>query len=376
MKKYEFIKLGQLVKIYKGKKEIEVNYKGEDVLRYIQIVDLRSDNNLKYTVGHKKNVQCTVNDVLIAWDGANAGTIGYGLRGAIGSTIAKLTPTGDIYIPFLGKFLQSKFRYLRSTCTGATIPHISRVVLLDLEIPLPPLEEQKKIASILDEADKLRQKDRALIAKYEELIQSLFLDMFGDPITNPMGWGKVKFSEVGKLDRGKSKHRPRNAPELLGGIYPLIQTGDVSQCKGYIKQYHATYSDIGLAQSRLWPKGTLCVTIAANIAKTGILMFDACFPDSIVGFIPNNKTNNEYIQFWLSFLQKTLEDSAPESAQKNINLAILRILEVPLPPLSLQQEFAKRVESIEKQKEIAEENLKKSEDLFNALLQKAFKGEL
>ncbi|HRA89425.1 MAG TPA: hypothetical protein PK992_15175, partial [Planctomycetaceae bacterium] len=82
--------------------------------------------------------------------------------------------------------------------------------------------------------------------------------------------------------------------------------------------------DIGLRQSKMWPAGTLCITIAANIAKTGILTFDACFPDSVVGFRADDPATVEYVRVWLSFLQKALEDSAPESAQKNINLAILR----------------------------------------------------
>ena len=92
----------------------------------------------------------------------------------------------------MGRFLQSQFRYLRETCTGATIPHISRPTLESLKIPLPPLDQQKKIAAILDAADAYRQKTKALITKYDELTQSLFLDMFGDPVSNPKGWEKVK----------------------------------------------------------------------------------------------------------------------------------------------------------------------------------------
>lgn len=258
----------------------------------------------------------------------------------------------------------------------ATIANLSLAQIRKLKIPLPPLPQQQKIANILDAADALRQNDKALIAKYDELTQALFLDMFGDPVSNPKGWEKVKFSEVGKLDRGKSKHRPRNAPELLGGKYPLIQTGDIANSGGYITNYKSTYSEIGLLQSKLWESGTLCITIAANIAKTGILTFDACFPDSVVGFIPNEFTNNEYTQYWMSFLQKIIEDAAPESAQKNINLAILKDLDFPLPPIDLQNQFAERVAVIEEQKAIAQKSLEQSESLFNSLLQKAFKGEL
>ncbi|WP_415340616.1 restriction endonuclease subunit S [Clostridium perfringens] len=174
--------------------------------------------------------------------------------------------------------------------------------------------------------------------------------MFGNPVSNPKGWEKVALIDLGELARGKSKHRPRNAPELMNGPYPLIQTGDVANAGIYIKEYTQTYSELGLQQSKMWKAGTLCITIAANIAKTTILTFDACFPDSIVAFIPNEKTNTMFIQFWMSFLQKILEDSAPESAQKNINLKILGEQRVIVPPIEFQNQFADFVKQVDKLK--------------------------
>lgn len=245
----------------------------------------------------------------------------------------------------------------------------------NFEIELPPLSTQKRIAEILDAADALRRKDQELLKKYDELAQAIFIDMFGDPVKNEKGWETKKFKELGKLDRGVSKHRPRNASELLGGNYPLIQTGDVANSGGIITKYRATYSDLGLKQSKLWEKGTLCITIAANIAKTGILDFNACFPDSIVGFKPNDKISNSiYIQYWIGFLQKILEDNAPESAQKNINLEILRGLDVICPPIEHQNEFQKIILKLNSLKHKLSNKI--DEDLFDAIIQKAFKGEL
>jgi type I restriction enzyme S subunit len=150
----------------------------------------------------------------------------------------------------------------------------------------------------------------------------------------------------------------------------------VANSKGYIREYTQTYSEIGLKQSKMWPVGTLCITIAANIAKTGILTFGACFPDSIVGFTPNENIKTEFVQFWLSFLQRTLEETAPESAQKNINLEILSYLNMPLPPLPLQQKFARLVEKIESMRQSQNQSKQQIEDLFSALMQKAFRGEI
>lgn len=178
------------------------------------------------------------------------------------------------------------------------------------------------------------------------------------------------------MARGKSKNRPRDAPELLGGIYPLIQTGDIANSGGYITEYHQTYSELGLKQSKMWSSGTLCITIAANIAKTGILTFDACFPDNVVGFISGSKVKTEYVQYWLSFLQKGLEETAPESAQKNINLVILSELDIPVPPIELQKEFASIVEKVESLKQKQKQSTEEINTLFDALMQRAFNGEL
>ena len=122
----------------------------------------------------------------------------------------------------------------------------------------------------------------------------------------------------------------------------MVQTGDVANCDGYIRSYSSTYSDLGLHQSKKWPAGTFCITIAANIAKDRYFNFDACFPDSVVGFRSDDPAIVEFVRIWLSFLQKTLEDNAPESAQKNINLQFFVIL-MSSPTISFQREFAFRV---------------------------------
>lgn len=243
---------------------------------------------------------------------------------------------------------------------------------------LAPLDSagRRRIAEVLDRADALRAKRRATLAQLNTLIQSIFLDMFGDPVVNRRKWPLRKLCDVGTLDRGVSKHRPRNAPELLGGPHPLVQTGNVANCDGYIRTYTSTYSDLGLQQSRMWPSGTLCITIAANIAKTGILKFDACFPDSVVGFLAEDIATVEFVRIWFSFLQKSLEETAPESAQKNINLAILRGLDVPLPPLPLQREFAYRVSAIGELEAAHRSSLAELDALFASLQYCAFRGEL
>ena len=174
--------------------------------------------------------------------------------------------------------------------------------------------------------------------------------MFGDPVKNSKNLKQKDLSTLGKLERGVSKFRPRNAPELLDGPYPLVQTGDIANSDIYITRFNSTYSELGLKQSKLWPSGTLCITIAANIAKTGILTFDACFPDSIVGFIPEKNVNILYIHFWFKMIQQHLESLAPSTAQKNINLSVLSGLKVICPSFSEQNKFSEILSQADKSK--------------------------
>ena len=291
-------------------------------------------------------------------------------RGLAAIRTGKKLDTKFLYFYF--KFIEEKIALLGN---GSTFAAITINVLKHLSIPLPPLETQKRIADILNAADALRKKDQELLTKYDELAQAIFIDMFGDPVKNEKGLKELPFEEMGLLERGISKHRPRNAPELLGGLYPLIQTGNVANSGGWITNYKSTYSEIGLKQSKLWPKGTLCITIAANIAKTGILTFDACFPDSIVGFTPHKeKSNSVFVMYWIGFLQKILEDNAPESAQKNINLEILRNLKIICPSIEQQDVFAEVIMKLSALKnKVFESGM---DNLFDSLIKQAFKGEL
>ena len=264
-----------------------------------------------------------------------------------GSTEFHVLRAGPTLLPdFLHYFLRREpFRLLaRQHMRGGAGQQRVPVDFLRKElIPLPPLSEQYRIVEILDQADRLRRLRTEADAKADLLLLALFIKMFGDPTTNPMGWPVKPLGEIGELDRGRSRHRPRNDPTLLGGPYPLIQTGEVANSGGRIREYVQTYSELGLAQSKMWPAGTLCITIAANIASTGILEFDACFPDSVVGFIPGPDTTTEYVQFILTRLRDVLERNAPQVAQKNINLKVLRSLVVPVPPIELQQHFSTQV---------------------------------
>jgi len=197
----------------------------------------------------------------------------------------------------------------------------------------------------------------------------------------PDGWLWVTLPQIGELNRGKSKHRPRNASFLYGGRYPFLQTGDIKQANGLIGHYNQTYSEEGLKQSRLWPAGTLCITIAANIADTAILGFDACFPDSVVGFFPEKgQCNIRFVEFFLRTAKENLERYAPATAQKNINLGTLKNLAIPFPPLAEQnmitEEIDRYLSVADAVKETLDAELKRSDALRQSILKQAFSGKL
>lgn len=256
---------------------------------------------------------------------------------------------------------------------GSTVRNLNIGLAKTVEIPYPPLPEQHRIVAILDEAfdgiatakanaEKNLQNVRAL---FESHLQTVFSQR-GE------GWEEKRLSEISvAFGRGKSKHRPRNDPKLYGGKYPFIQTGDVRNAVHQITSYSQTYNEVGLAQSKLWPKGTLCITIAANIAETGVLGFDACFPDSVIGVVVDpNVTSAKFLEYLLQSFKSQLQAKGKGSAQDNINLGTFENQLFPFPNLTDQKAIVatldnlsketQRLESIYQQKITALDELKKS----------------
>ena len=305
-----------------------------------------------------------------------------------------------IDIDYLKWFLKSNiFRKLLLKQTGSGIKkEIKAKHLLPIEIQLPSLKQQHEIvqqiqgvANYIEEVNRQIQQQ----AKYAEMLRQSILQQAVEgklceqdpkdesasvllekikaekesliaekkikkqkplppiraeekPFALPKGWEWCRLPEIGELSRGKSKHRPRNDATLYkDGKYPLVQTGDVARAGTFITTYTALYNDVGLAQSRMWEKGTLCITIAANIADTGILSFDACFPDSVVGFQPFvPELDVEFFKWYIDISKKNLEKYAPATAQKNINIDILSGLIVPLPPKNELKKITRKAKNI------------------------------
>lgn len=196
----------------------------------------------------------------------------------------------------------------------------------------------------------------------------------------PDSWFYNYLAYAGDLGRGKSKHRPRNDERLFGGGYPFVQTAEV-RAQDLITEYTQTYSDFGLAQSKLWPKGTLCITIAANIAETGFLGIDACFPDSVVGFTPfESIIDKRYIDYFFKFAKRKISAWAPATAQKNINLNILENIIMPFCSITEQKQVVMEIEARLSVCDNIQTNidygLNTASALRQSILKRAFEGEI
>jgi type I restriction enzyme S subunit len=323
-----------------------------------------------------------------------------------------------IDIDYLKRFLKSPafVDALKQQAKGGIKTEIKAKRLLSLVVNIPTVEEQKRLNARLEPVDDCFTKIETENANQSEWLKKLRQTILQDavegklseewrkknlantaqrtnnkeqmskedgPFALPEGWRWTRFINIGILKRGRSKNRPRNEKSLfVNGKYPFVQTGDVSAANStsaVLTTANNYYNKKGLQQSEMQKAGTLCITIAANIAECGLLGFDACVPDSIVCFKSKYQCTDKYVLFFIRTMQKYLEKIAPATAQKNINLKILNSLDVPLPPLAEQQYIVERVDGllglISKLEQQAAQRKTYGELLAREIMREAFEGE-
>lgn len=300
------------------------------------------------------------------------------VKGVCSTDILPLKPVlGLVCKEFLYYFLRSPsfVKIATEKSTGANLPRISPDVLLSIPIAVPPINAQKKIAETLVRTDQLWRKREQANQLTGKVIRSVFLKIFGNPVKNPKHFRTQKLPSVAKLERGKFQFRPRTEPRFYGGKYPFIQIGDIPRDRIYITSYTQTLNEKGLAISKMFPRGTIVIAIAATIGEVGILAFDSCFPDSLVGITPDqSRVNPEYLYLFLTFMKTQLTQLAPLTAQRNINLRILSEVDVPIPPMEQQQKFSEVVQATDGIRRRQESSTSEINELFLSLMQKAFRG--
>jgi type I restriction enzyme, S subunit len=274
---------------------------------------------------------------------------------------------------------------LSAVARGTTRQILSRDDFNTLKVAVPPAEERKKIGDYLSKKTKqitlsiqhlennlslLEQKRSSLILQaitkglnLDAPMKDSGIDWIGEI---PQHWDSKKVKFVSKMFRGKFGHRPRNDPKLYDGDYPFVQTGNVARANKYITEYTQTLNDLGRSVSEEFPAGTIVMAIAANIGDVAILTFDACFPDSIIGFNPNPDMNQEYVYYSLSALASELDKVASQSTQQNLNIELVGNLMIPTPPETEQIIIGKYISEIEQTSSHSKEKI---ETLISKLME-------
>tara|TARA_B110000503_G_scaffold14987_1_gene20763 strand:+ start:11448 stop:12617 length:1170 start_codon:yes stop_codon:yes gene_type:complete len=356
---------------------------------YIRVTDFERNSlnseRLKYISKeiHEKIHRYTIqsSDVYISIAGTIgvAGIIPHSLDGSnLTENAAKLAPKEgvNIYPKYLSYFLNSPNTQsvIKSKTMAVGVPKLAIFRIKEIPINLPPLDKQKKIADILDAADTCRQKTKALITKYDELTQSLFINMFGDPVRNPMGWEKVptiKYCDC--IVPGRDK------PKSFTGNLPWITTGDLRYLGFMIKSrlnIGLSKDEISEVRAKIIPKNSVIMTCVGDLGVVSINTNDIVMNQQLHAFICHDELNNVFLMHNLSYQTPYMNKMASSTTVPYMNKTVANNTPTIVPPIVLQNQFAERVQAIESQKKQAQTSLVQSENLFNSLLQRAFKGEL
>lgn len=281
-----------------------------------------------------------------------------------------LVPINCLNVEYLYYAIKRLIPQLKDMGNGATFKELSKSQMENVEIPLPPLEEQKRIATLLDTADVLRQKDKALLQKYDALAQSLFLELFGDPVRNEKGWeidSTIKY--CGCIVPGRDK------PKSFTGDIPWVTTNDLNHL-GFTK---VSKTNLGLSKNeilevraKLIPTGSVILTCVGDLGKISINTEEMIINQQLHAFQCSEKINNIFLMYSLSFQTSYMNKMASSTTVPYMNKTVVNSIPTICPPIELQNQFAEQIQLIEKQKALVQENLAKSEALFMGLLGGSF----
>ena len=226
-----------------------------------------------------------------------------------------------------------------------------------IPVPYVPLSEQRKIAAMLDEKtahiDSILTKTKESIEAFKTYKQALITETVTKGLNpdvkmkdsgiewigeTPEHWNCSKMKYITNLSRGQFSHRPRNDERYYDGVYPFIQTGDVAKANKFITSYSQTLNELGKSVSKEFPKGTLVMTIAANVGDVAVLDFDSYFPDSVIGFVPKDGYYWNYLYYLFTAMKPSFVNTAIVSTQLNLNIERVKEMPVPITTDSREQQ--------------------------------------
>lgn len=294
----------------------------------------------------------------------------------------------ETFTKFVYYYLSGNMHLLENGFKGAGLKHISKGYIEDLEIPLPPVPTQQKIAAVLDKADELRQYNKQLIEKYDALTQSLFLDMFGDPVTNEKSFPLKKLEELYISKKEGTKCGPFGGAlkkeEFVESGIPVWNMDNISKKGELVSAINLwiTKEKYNILNSYSVINGDIIISRAGTVGKMCVVK--TSFENSIISTnLIRLRLNKSlllpmYFVSLMTYFKERISrlQTGAEGAFTHMNTGVLNDIIFPYPPIELQNQFSERIQLIETQKQQAQEALAKSEDLFQGLLQRAFNGEL
>lgn len=367
-------RLKEIFELRKGKKVNITDMPSKDSIPYIAIENLRGESISKFT-NDDNGLMCNPSDLLLVWDGANCGTVGFGLNGFVGSTITRLRKIDDcINENYAFKFLKSKFKYFNTHTTGATIPHLEKNSVINLMIPIPPIDIQKKIVTVLEKAKQLKEWRKESDKLTDDYLNSVFLKMLKQNEKN-----NLKFSDfvVETIDyRGKT---PPFSPEGVRCISAAnVSNGKLKfdREKKVSKETYKRWTTRGFPES-----GNILVTTEAPVGEVALYPKNETFLLTRRVFalkLNQELVSNLYILYYMLSLhyKRQLRTKLRGSTVPRILKKDLLDINVPCVDINLQREFAKTVEEIVHTTKYQEQSKQHIDNLFNVLMQKAFRGEL
>lgn len=381
---WDYIKLGDAATFYNGYafKPKDWASEGAEIIRIQNLT--QSGKDINFFQGELADrYKVRKGDLLISWSATLGIFEWHGQDAWLNQHIFKVVfDKLEFDKNFFKHLINESLQRLEREVHGSTMKHITKKRFDNFEIPYPPLETQRKIAAILDTADEYRQKTKALIDKYNELAQSLFLDMFGDPVTNPKGWDLMRFDELVHPSCPLTYGIVQPGDEIENGI-PCVRPVDLTA--RIVKLTNLKRIDPVISKKfdrTLLKGGEILLSVRGSVGVASIADLELEGANVTRGIVPiwmNDELMTNEFAFNLILterVQGAMKRLSKGATLIQLNLKDLRELKLVCPPLDLQQEFTSKMHQIQAQKEILISQVTQSEDLFNSLLQKAFKGEL
>lgn len=389
---WEMVKLDELCKMNSGGTPSRTNlsfYNGDIPWAKISDIENAEGGVIKYTEEHLTvDGLASINNRLF-----DKGTLLLAMYGSVGKVAfaglemstnqailgIKIKDESKLSYSYLKYWFQTIKEMLLNRAVGGTLQNISLGIVKDLQIPLPPLDTQKRIAEILDAADALKRKDQELLQKYDKLAQAIFIDMFGDPVKNEKGWPVKTIGEFGQISTGNTPSRVES--ENFNTKYiEWIKTDNIDEYNIFISQASEYLSKIGLLKGRSTPAGSLLVACIAgsidSIGRAALTNREVTFNQQINAINPNENVNSIFLYYLIKNSRKHIQSHASNGMKRMLSKGEFEKIKLILPSIIVQKEFESIITQMYSQYEKVKSSNDMSNSLFQTLLQKAFKGEL